>query len=87
MDHLVEENSTIMFCSFCTKNQILQSTHIDHKPITHIPFDHTIICFVNFLNRDELNIRDDIMLCTKVQHFLGFCGAANHRTHDSASVL
>jgi hypothetical protein len=54
----------------------LQSRHINHKPIPHIAFKHTLISGINILDGYYFHITYNIMCCTVVQHFLCFGNAA-----------
>ena len=56
---------------------ILQAFHINYKSVFHIAFQHSLVSFINVLHFDDLNIRNDIMLATEIQHLLGFLDAAN----------
>lgn len=56
---------------------IFQRSHINHKTVFHITFFQTFKGFINLVNIDEFNVGSNIMLCTKIKHFLGFCNTAD----------
>lgn len=64
----------------------LQTRHINHKAIFHIAFLHTLIGGVDVLHINHLHIWHDIILGTKIQHFLGFGNAANHRRRNATAT-
>jgi len=50
----------------------LQCPHINHKPVLHITVFHSYIRFIDVLNVDEFNIRNNIVFGAIVEHFLCF---------------
>lgn len=64
----------------------LQTRHINHKTIFHIAFLHMLIGGVDVLHIYHLHIWHDIMLGTKIQHFLGLTNSANHRRRNAMAT-
>ena len=54
-----------------------QRRHVDHKAILHVTLQHALVGGIDVLNLDDLDIRDDAVLSTEVEQFLGLGNAAD----------
>jgi len=50
---------------------LLQRRHIDHESKLHIAPEHSFVGFVNLLDRDQFDLRLDLVLRAEVEHFQG----------------
>src|SRR5437016_3027076 len=57
----------------------LQRRHIDHEPIFHIALQHALVGFVDLLDGDHFDVRDDSVFSAEVQHLLRLGNAADQR--------
>src|SRR5438105_12716314 len=68
----------------------LERSHVDGETVLHIGLEQSFVGFVDLLDGNNFNISGDVMLATKIEHFLRFGDAADHRpgktvpTHDEA---
>jgi hypothetical protein len=76
-----------MFLSSSSRLDILslQRSHVDHKAILHIALEQTLISLVDLLDRDDLDVRGDLMLSAKVQHLLRLLNATDGRSSQPAT--
>jgi hypothetical protein len=51
--------------------------HVDGEAVLHIGLDQSIVCFVDFLDGDDLDIGGDVMLAAEVEHLLRLGKAAD----------
>lgn len=54
-----------------------QRRHINHEAVFHIAFQHTFVSVVNVRHADHFDVRTDVMFGAEIEHFLGFCNAAD----------
>src|SRR5690606_27661727 len=64
----------------------IQAAHIDHKAVTHVSLEHPLISLVDLLDRNHLDVRDDVVFGAEVEHFLGFGNAADQRAGQLAAL-
>jgi hypothetical protein len=50
----------------------LKRRHVGGKAVFHVGLQRPLIGFVDFLNGEDFDIRGDIVLAAKAEHFLGF---------------
>ena len=54
-----------------------QTGDVDHEAIPHVAPDDPIVGLVDLLHRDELDVRDDVVLAAMIQHLLRLGDAAD----------
>src|SRR5438132_9295758 len=69
-----------LFCSFRFKR-----SHVDGETVLYIRLQQSFVSFVDFLNRNNFDIRGDVMLAAKVEHLLRFGDAADGRAGETAA--
>src|SRR5580658_2803859 len=62
-----------------------ERSHINGEAILHIGLEQSLIGLVDLLDRDDFDIRGDVMCAAKVQHLLGLGDAADGRTGEAAA--
>jgi len=60
------------------ENSRVQRSHVNNKAVTDVALQHTFIGFIDILDRDHLNFRNNIVLAAEVEHFLGFLDRSDH---------
>lgn len=60
--------------------------HIDHETIFHIAFSQALQHFVDLAHLDEFDVRGDVVLGTKLQHFARFTGLSAGGTCDAEAA-
>src|SRR5712692_355505 len=56
-----------------------ERSHVDGEAVLHIGLEQSLVSFVDLLNRDDFNIRGDVVLSAEIEHLLGFKDTANRR--------
>lgn len=51
--------------------------NVDHKSVVDIILDQPVHCSVDIVNRNGLNLRENVVLATEVQHFLSLLDSTN----------
>ena len=64
---------------------LFQRGHINHETVADILFQHPRPSLIDFLNWDELDIRDDAMLGAEFEHLLGLGDAADAGSAEVAA--
>ena len=54
-----------------------QRSHIDAETVFHIRLDQSLVGFVDFLDRDDLDVGGDVVRAAEVEHLLRFGDAAD----------
>src|SRR5271166_1389241 len=49
---------------------LLQRRHVNHEAILHVALHQAFVGFVDFLNGDDLDVGDNAMFRTEVEHLL-----------------
>src|ERR1700743_1168270 len=62
----------------------LQRSHIDREAILHIRLHQPVISLVHLLDRNDLNIRGEIVLPAEIKHLLGLGNPTDRRTRKTA---
>src|SRR5664279_5534340 len=62
--------SALCWCPF-------QRRRIDHEAVFHVVLEHPRVRLVDLLNRDHLDVGDDTVLSTEIEHLLRFPDPAN----------
>lgn len=57
-----------------------QCRHVDSEAVPNVRLQHACIGVVDLLDADDLNVCDDVVLATEIEHLLGFGDAADRRT-------
>ena len=65
---------------------LLEGTHVDDEAVFHVLLQHALEGFVDFLDGDDFDFRDDVVLAAVVEHLLGFFHAADHGAGDGAAA-
>ena len=55
----------------------LESRHVDDEAVFDISLDSAVIRLVDVLHGDLLDVTDDVVFATEVEHFLGFRDATD----------
>src|SRR5580698_560730 len=61
-----------------------ETGHIDDKTVFDVALDHPRIGFLDVLNVDHLDIRDDVVLGAEIQHFLRLLDPADGGAGNAA---
>ena len=70
------ETNCLAFFAYCVTS-LGHRVHIDHKSIPYVGFDRPVIRLFDTAWVDDLDVGDDVVFGTKVQHLLRFRNAAN----------
>src|SRR5580700_6848021 len=65
--------------------RVLEGGDIDDEAIFHLAFYRSFVSLVDLLDRDHLDVGNDIMRGAVIEHFLGFRDASNHGTGNAAA--
>src|ERR1700723_856863 len=63
---------------------LLQRSHVDHEAVFHVALEQAVVCFVDLLHFDHLDIRIDSLLGAEIEHLLGFGNAADGGAREAA---
>src|SRR5271170_1404654 len=58
----------------------LERSHIDREAILHVGLEQTLVGFIDLLDGDDFDVRDDVVLPAEVEHLLSLGDAPNWRT-------
>src|SRR5271166_4859281 len=61
-----------------------QRGHVDREPVLHIRFEHSLVGFVDLLDRDDFHIGGNVVLSAEIEHLLSFADPANVRAGEVA---
>src|SRR6516225_8741557 len=61
-----------------------QRSHVDGEPVLHIGFEQSLVCFVDFLNRNDFDFSSDVMFAAKIEHLLRLGDASDGRAGETA---
>ena len=71
---------------FGTGERILQSSHVNHKPVPHVAFEHARVGSGDVFDVDQLDVGYDVVLGTEIKHFLRFGYATDAGTCHTAAA-
>ncbi|OLU23449.1 hypothetical protein BVH06_24580 [Pseudomonas sp. PA27(2017)] len=60
-----------------------QGSHVDHEAVFHVTLEHALLGFVDVLDVDHFDVRDDVVLGAEVEHLLGFGDATDQPARSS----
>jgi hypothetical protein len=66
---------------------IFQRSHVNDKAIFHTAIEQSLVSLIDFLNINQLDIAGNFVLCTDVEHFLGFCNTPDKSVSEIAYGL
>src|SRR5271166_4308916 len=49
-----------------------ERSHVNREAVLHIRLEHSLVGFVDLLDRDDLDISGDVVFTAEIEHFLGF---------------
>src|SRR6185369_4539902 len=55
----------------------LERRHIDREPVLHIRLRQSLVSFVDLLNRNNFDVRGDVVFAAEVEHLLRLAQAAD----------
>src|SRR5579884_3066807 len=62
----------------------MQRSDINHKPVSHIASDDSLIGLIHLLDWDHLNVAHNVVFPAEIEHLLRLCDAANGRAGQAA---
>lgn len=63
--------------SYSIRPVLGQRSAVDYEAIPHVTAHHAIVGLFDLLHLDHLDIRDDPVLCTEIEHLLSFGDSAD----------
>src|SRR4030095_5846051 len=63
-------------------NCLRQRRHIDHEAVLDVALEHPCVRLVDRLNRDQFDVRDDVLLGAEVEHFLRLPDSTDERASN-----
>jgi hypothetical protein len=63
----------------------LERRHIDRESVLHIGLHHSLVGFVDLLDRNDFHIGGDVVVAAEIEHLLGFSDAADRRAGEPAA--
>src|ERR1700731_1889656 len=66
--------------------KLLQRCHINYKAVLHVALEQAVVCFVDLLNFDHLDVRGNSLFPAEIEHLLRFAKPADARAGKPATV-
>src|SRR5690606_15755083 len=64
----------------------LKRGHVDDETVLHVALEHALEGFVDVLDTDHFDVRDDVVLGAEIEHLLSLCDTANERASQTATL-
>src|ERR1700730_12677613 len=70
----------------CSLHALLQGGHVNYKTVFHVALEQALVCFIDLLNLDHLDVRGNSLFPAKLEHLLRFAKPTNTGPGKSPSV-